>query len=278
MRNSQILSAEAASPNELREAMLDAFSDYALPMRLSQADFDLMMRQRGLDLSSSRIAVLDGEIAAIWLTSVRGGCGYLISSGTRPKYRSQGLARAMAAECLAHLRDRGVASFQTEVLRANENACGLYKSLGMTTRRKLDCYRLTAASGSPHATFERVQWESVKDQIGTLRDWAPTWQNSDAAISAISAQLICLAKFDGEALVACAVLNAANGTVHQLAVQKDARRRGLGLSLLCAAKQLSGGADLRLINVHADDAAFRAFMRRAGAEETMGQFELSMAL
>ena len=278
MRNLQILPAAAAAPSDLREAMLDAFSDYAAPMRLSQSDFDLMMRQRGLDTASSRIAVVDGVIAAIWLTSVRDGHGYLIASGTRPGRRSQGLARTMAAACLAHLRDRGVASFQTEVLRSNDSAHRLYQSLGMTIRRELDCYRLTAQPDAPPALVRSVPWKDVKDHVGALRDWAPSWQNSDAAISAISEHLTFLASFDGEMLVACTVFNAANGTVHQIAVREGARRRGKGLSLLAAAKQASGGADLRLINVDGQDAGFGALMRRAGAEETIGQYELYMAL
>ena len=156
MQNAEILPATGWSAEALREAMLDSFSDYAIPMQLSQPDFDAMMRQRGLDLPSSRVALIDGTVAAISLTSVRDGQAYLISSGTRPAYRSRGLAWAMTAGSLAYLREVGARSFQTEVLRNNELALPLYLSLGMTKLRKLDCYRITAPVNMP-SIDQRVQ-------------------------------------------------------------------------------------------------------------------------
>ena len=278
--NLKIHPATDVSVQALREAMVDAFSDYAVPLRLSQPDFDLMMRQRGLDPASSRVATIDGEVAAIWLTSVRAGRAYLISSGTRPAYRSRGLARALAKGCLAHLRETGARSFQTEVLRSNKMALPLYLSLGMAKRRRLDCYRLPSSTALPasDAVLHRVDWADIAENAVDLRDWSPSWQNSDAAIAAISDSVACLAALDGAALAAFVAVNTRTGAVHQLAVRRKSRRRGLGLHLLKAAQKAAAGADLRLINVDADDEAFRALMARAGAEETMGQFELFMPL
>ncbi len=280
VQKTEIRSANAFSAKELRDAMVDAFSDYAIPMQVSQADFDAMMRQRGLDALSSRVAIVGDEIAAIWLTSVRAGEAYLMSSGTRHAHRRKGLAAAMAEDCLRHLRATSALSFQTEVLRSNEMALPLYLSLGMAKRRRLDCYRLPASARLPAGDFaiQRVGWDEIAAQVAALRDWTPSWQNSDDAIAAISDRVTCLAIFDRAALSAFVAVNPVNGTVHQLAVREDARRRGFGLHLLSAAQEAAAGADLRLINVDGDDAGFRALMARAGAAETIGQFELFMPL
>jgi len=280
MQNAEILPATGWSAKALREAMLDSFSDYAIPMQLSQPDFDAMMRQRGLDLPSSRVALIDGTVAAIWLTSVRDGRAYLISSGTRPAYRSRGLARVMAAGSLAYLREVGARSFQTEVLRNNELALPLYLSLGMTKLRKLDCYRITAPVNMPSIDqrVQQVEWKDIAPVVGQLRDWRPSWQNSDASIAAIEEQVLCLAAYDGSDLLGYIIANPANGAFFQLAVRSDVRRQGIGIALLKALQEQAPGIALRFINISREETAFQRLMIRAGAEVTLGQFELYMPL
>ncbi len=280
MLNFEIHPAAAYSAETLREVMVDAFSDYAIPLRLDQQGFDAMMRQRGLDMGSSRVALVDGEFAAIWLTSVRDGCGYLISSGTRPAYRSRGLARQMGDASLRHMRDAGVRSFQTEVLRDNATALGLYLSLGMAKRRELDCYSIPGADRQEddHHEFQQVDWKQIANQAAGVREWAPSWQNSDQSLAAIADLLQCTALFDGSDLVAFAAINPKSGVLHQLAVRADRRRSGVALALLKELQIQAPDTGLRLINVWAGDDAARALMRRVGATETPGQFELHMPL
>ncbi|WP_167681636.1 GNAT family N-acetyltransferase [Parasedimentitalea denitrificans] len=277
----EILSATHVTFDQLHETMLSSFSDYAIPMQLSLGAFEMMMRQRGLDLHSSRVAVVDGQVAAIWLTSVRGSKGYLISSGTRPEFRSKGLARAMANDCLDYLRSTGIRSFQTEVLRDNETAAGLYYSLGMTKARALDCYTLPISQASKPGSelFEPVYWRDLAPRVAKLRDWAPSWQNNDASMEAIADQLLCVAMIDeGGELKAYAAVSPNSGTVHQLAVSKDYRRRGMARAALIAIQRQLPETPLRLINVQQDDAAFRALMTSVSATETSGQYELWLDL
>ena len=276
----EILPATHVAFDQLHETMLSSFSDYAIPMQLSLGAFEMMMRQRGLDLHSSRVAIVDGQVAAIWLTSVRGSKGYLISSGTRPAFRSKGLARAMANDCLAHLRATGIRSFQTEVLRDNETAAGLYYSLGMTQRRLLDCYSLPVlqAGETGSERFDLLQWADIATHVGAVRQWEPSWQNDDHSLAAIADQLLCLASFEDGILRAYAAVSPQSGTVHQLVVHKSARRQGLAVSLLAAVQQQLPETQMRLINVQQDDVAFKALMASVGATETAGQYELHMVL
>lgn len=260
--------------------MIDAFSDYSLPMRPSQQEFDAMMLQRGLDAASSRVAWAGQKIAGIWLTSVRGSEAYLIASGTRPAFRSRGVARAMAEDCMAYLKAAGVRSFGTEVLRGNTSAASLYTSLGMEKRRVLDCYSIAAAdppADGGHA-FRRVHWDEISPNARALRAWAPSWQNSDHSLAAIADQLLCFSRMDGSDLTAYAAVGSGTGIIHQIAVRNDARRNGVATSLLRAIQNELPGIPLRLINICQSDAAFRAFMKQAGARETAGQFELKMTI
>ncbi|WP_299876583.1 GNAT family N-acetyltransferase [uncultured Sulfitobacter sp.] len=274
----EITTAQEATNAALSSAMADAFSDYAIPMQLDEATFAFMMQQRGLDRAASRIAVIDGEIAAIWLVSIRDTFGYLISSGTRPPFRSRGMARAMAVSCLEGLRAQGVTGFQTEVLRTNETAAGLYRSLGMTVARELDCYVLSDAVEAGAAAVEGVPWSRIAAQVPALRDWRPSWQNDDPSLAAIAEDVLCLAFFDDAGLAGYGAANPATATFYQVAVRKDLRRQGVGRALLSGMQSELSGRPLRFINIAQEDAGFRAFMRACGAQDIAGQHELAMEL
>lgn len=265
---------------DLRNAMQDAFCDYAIPLRLGTGAFELMMKQRGLNRSSSRIALVDGKVVAIWLVSVRGSRAYLISSGTVPSFRSRGIARALAQDCIAGLRDMALHTFQTEVLRDNEKATALYYSLGMEQQRWLDCYVIPVQSVnlSKSHVFSRVKWREIAPLVPAILDWAPSWQNADHSLGAIAQDLMCFSAMDTTRLVAYAAVSAENGTIHQIAVRRDKRRFGIATALLCMIQSELPEIPLRLINVQHSDCAFRSLMTCLGAEETAGQYELTMPL
>ena len=115
-------------------------------------------------------------------------------------------------------------------------------------------------------------------QVATLRDWRPSWQNSDQSIAAIADTVLCLATHSGADLEGYVIANPLNGVVLQLAVRNGARRKGLGLALLGALQMQAPGQELRFINISREDDAFYALMVRAGADVTTGQFELHMRL
>lgn len=265
---------------ELCAAMNDAFSDYMVPMKLSEAGFAEMMRQRGLDEAASRIAVVGGELAAVWLVSVRGKSGYLISSGTRPDFRSRGLARALAEDCLAALKTAGIRSFQTEVIDGNEAATSLYLRMGMSISRQLDCYEIQPLAPVAPASSKPLQtdWDQISSEALSLRDWTPTWQNSDASLAAISDRIACMQIRDVNGLAAYGAVIPQAATLAQIAVRSDLRRKKLGSILIAHMQRLVPGRPLRILNAWADDAGFSGFMSSLGAVRTVGQCELRMML
>ncbi|WP_299868211.1 GNAT family N-acetyltransferase [uncultured Roseobacter sp.] len=272
----EIRSAADVQVDALRVAMNQSFSDYALPINLTAEAFDVMMRQRGLDRTASRVAIIDGEMAAIWLVSVRGAAAYLISSGTRPAYRRRGLSRALAVDCLAALKGNGATSFQTEVLIDNKQAHNLYLSLGMTTARVLDCYSLSVPKSAVRRyEVSEVSWPSVAQTAPSLQDFPPSWQNDAASLNAIADDVQCHAVFDDAGAAGYAAVISTTGTLAQIAVRQDRRRMGIAGALLSSYQDLQS---LRVINADNASGTFRAFMTSFGAEPTLGQYELKMSL
>ena len=260
--------------------MNDAFSDYAVSMTLSDSAFRMMMRQRGLHSAASRVALVADRIAAVWLVSVRGQKGYLISSGTRPEFRSRGLARALANDCLTGLRANGTRSFQTEVMDGNETAMALYRSLGMSVSRRLDCYEIAPppAPAPSSSQSSPANWTEIASEVASLRDWMPSWQNDDASLAAVSNETICLQIRDSDGLAAYAALIPQTATLAQMAVRPDRRRNCLGSIIIAELQRVMPDRPLRILNAWADDTGYTAFLSSWGAKPTVKQSELFMPL
>lgn len=253
-----------------------SFSDYAVPMHLSPRTFELMMLQRGLHKDTSRIAIVDDQVAAIWLVSVRGKASYLISSGTVPKFRRRGLARQLAADCLSGLRHRGVTGFQTEVLMDNRRAHDLYVSLGMRFARTLDCYEVPVPGEATGGHEIRdVAWTQISEDVLPLQDIEPSWQNTSASLNCIPGHVRCRAIFDEAGVVGYAAILSDSGTLAQIAVRKDKRRKGIARALI---SHWPDRTALRVINADRASNTFRSFMKSLDARQTHGQYELKMKL
>ena len=271
----EILPFDAVSEDQVRAGMQAGFSDYALPLRLNPQQFAFMMRQRGLDRAASFVAVADGAVQSVWLTAVDGARGYLIASATAPAFRGQGVARRLAERCLDHLKARQVTTFQTEVLQQNVTALALYRSLGMEPRRGLASFELEVPREAAPDGIATVAWSDIAGEVAALRDWAPSWQNDDAALARVADALRCVAIREGAALAGYAAFIPSTGTLAQIAVRPDRRRRGIGKSLLRA---LNASSPLRLLNAQEDDAGFAAFLLAAGGRPIIGQWELHVTL
>ncbi|MEM9104916.1 MAG: GNAT family N-acetyltransferase [Pseudomonadota bacterium] len=273
--------AKDISDKDLCDAMNDAFSDYVVPPpRLSLEGFQQMMSQRGLIRSCSLVATENEEVAAIWLVSVRGDKAYLIASGTRPKFRSKGIARRLADACLSDLVKTGISTFQTEVMDGNDIAAGLYFSLGMTVSRQLDCYDIPEppAAEPRSSNVAAADWRDILAAAPALRSWEPSWQNNDLSVGSISGNLHCARIDDDKGLAAYAALIPQSATLAQIAVRPDCRRRKLGTAIVANLKEKLPDRPLRILNAQAGDSEFSGFMQALGASKTVVQRELCMRL
>ncbi len=272
--NPKIVSAERVSLEDLRQAMNSAFSDYTVPMQLTRQSFAFMLKQRGFDRQASRVAIVERQIAAIWLVSLRGRYSYLVASGTVPAFRRLGLAWRLADDCLVHLRQRDTVSFQTEVMADNSKAFELYASLGMKTARTLQCYDVPPLpSTDAPGMVRKVPWREIQSDATAMIELEPSWQNDIASVSAVADEAQCWAISDNLGLAAYAVILPTNNTLAQICVRKDRRRERIGSSLLHTCQ---AGDTLRLLNVDVSSTEFQSFLGSVGAVPTVRQFELTM--
>ncbi len=280
MTQSNIVAATEIPREHLREAMNVAFSDYAVPMQLTQDAFDRLLAQRGFVPEVSRVAIVNGEVAAFWLVGRRGDAGYLISSGTCPAHRGKGLSTEIGLAVLACLRGDGATSLQMEVLENNVVAQSLYKRLGLTQHRQLGCCHIMPPKDVPPSVYSIVTrpWSETAAFAESAQDWAPSWQHSSESLAALGEDVMCLCAEKGQQVIGCVAVITSTLTVAQIAVDPRFRRQGVARALLAACGEALEAEELRLINFDAGDAGFSSFVSTLDTRPRVGQYELHMLL
>lgn len=280
MTSSNVVAATEIPREQLREAMNVAFSDYAVPMQLPQDAFDRLLAQRGFVPEVSRVAMLDGEVAAFWLLGRRGDAAYLISSGTRPAHRGKGLSTEIGLAVLACLRGDGATSLQMEVLENNVVAQSLYKRLGLTQHRQLGCCHFLPPKGVQPNGYSIVArpWSETADFAESAQDWAPSWQHSSESLVALEQDVMCLCAVKDQQVIGCVAVITSTLTVAQVAVDPRFRRQGIARALLAVCAEALEAEELRLINFDAGDTGFSRFVSTFETRPRVGQYELHMRL
>jgi ribosomal protein S18 acetylase RimI-like enzyme len=243
---------------DLHAALLDAFSDYAIPLQPSKAQFETLLNTRGFDADASMVACCGGEIAAFWNVANRASRAYLISSGTRVAHRGKGLAGQLGEASIAAAKCQGNKSFWLEVIEGNSSAERLYARLGFNLERKLDSYTLNHPEPKLSGC-RRVDWPTCRATLQRVSSWQPSWQNSSETIT--NTPLTCFLHDNG------AIAIGQGGLIHQIAAKTPDTLQ----ALLAAA---ATGGLLRLINMDAADQMLRATLEGLGAELLLRQSEM----
>lgn len=246
----------------LHGAMLDAFSDYIVPLQPDADMFKAALNSRGFDPEASFVAVEDDEVIGFWNVATRNAKRYLISSGTRVGHRGRGLAFRLGTTAIRAAGNAGIESFWLEVIEGNAGAEHLYRKMGFDVTRKLDCYRLDHPSPD-RSSCRLSDLATVAHTIQRYATWEPTWQNATETIS--GANTTCFLHEKGGAIIG------AGGLVHQIAAGEPA-----ALADLLAAAATAGA--LTLVNVDSADRELRSLLQALGADRFIVQSEMRLSV
>ena len=287
---------EGQSSETLYQAFMEAFADYAVPINVTMDDFLAMQRRRGVSYAAS-VGAFDGDRIAGFIFNGDGDwkgrrCAYDAGTGVLPAYRGGGLSGALAAESLRLLRTLGFERWLLEVLVDNEKAIRTYRKAGFTTTRRFSCPDGSVPDAAAHlsdlAAAARVRIGPLMDRdvsrFASWRIWEPSWQNSDASLARTPETLRLLGAWDaaashyGDEEPVGYIVATAKGSVFQLAVRPDARRRGIGRTLVAALAALTPGHKVRCVNVQADDEATLGLLAGMGISGGPDQWEMELEL
>jgi GNAT superfamily N-acetyltransferase len=227
-------------------AFADAFSDYVVKLAPTREQLLEMLTRRGYVPEASVGMFEDGRLVAFTLNGVEGHRAYDSGTGVVISHRRRGLGRGIMEASMDLLRARGCTSYVLEVIDANTRAAEMYRTLGFTVTRGLQCWSLAADAVKPAATTAAFQ---------------PSWQNSDASVARAQDAHVVLGDEGGSL-----ILFPGNGDIAQL--------RGAIDSALLKEAAKRAGKPLRIMNVDERDRAMAAFLEMAGATKTVRQLEM----
>lgn len=289
--------------DELACAFELAFSDYAVPMRMSGEALAAMQLRRGYQPAHSFGAFSAGALIGFSLTCVDGSDAYGSGTGVAPAFRRGGLARRLVEAAIGSCAAAGLRGFVLEVLEENTAAAALYRRFGFVETRRLQCWAYAApaveeAAGGASSVLlslrapEPALVAALCAEVAAERErgaaLAPSWQSSLASIRRAPEPHLTLADEHGLAIVFPRTAD-----LPLLYVRPGARRRGHGRRLLGAAHAAldelaalapggtasSGAArPLRLLNLDEREASISAFLSAVGATRTVRQLEMRRPL
>jgi ribosomal protein S18 acetylase RimI-like enzyme len=249
----------------MTEAFNDAFSDYDIPANYSVEYLTNLVMRRGYrpDLA---VGAFDGErLAGFVFNCLDGDEAYNSGTGVVISHRREGIARQLMQRSIDTLPAK---RYTLEVIETNHRAIALYRSLGFEEPRRFQCWTFSSSEKTKAKELANVDL----DAIASHADMPLSWQNSLASIRRARESHVVLGDDRG-----AIVFFPHTGDVPLLAVRRDARRQGIGTSLLNAAATRSA-KPLRIMNIddRADDIA--AFLTAVGAKPLVRQIEMMRKL
>ncbi|HEY9177511.1 MAG TPA: GNAT family N-acetyltransferase [Flavipsychrobacter sp.] len=264
---------------EITACMNTAFAEYEIPIQWTKESLLQKIRTEDINLSLSAGAFDDGTLAGVILMGADQGNSGVWDGGTGvlPAYRGQKLTERMFAYILPQLKQRGAKLMLLEVLENNKGAYKVYERLGFTPTRLLHAYKgnITPVNAGIYEIETLTEYDA--DELLNLCDWQPAWQQMNQRITnrGDTVTTICI-KEDGE-IAAYAHYDAAARRVHQFAVAKQHRRKGMGAALFQHIAE--GNAEpFLIINIDAGCEATNTFLQAVGLERHISQYEMVMEL
>ena len=227
------VSATQFSVAQLTAILCDCFEDYLVPVTLSVEVFVQRFSAEGLSLLDSCIWLEGDTPAAMAVVARRGDEARLAAFALRPAYRGKGVGRQLMTSLLAALRGQGVRRMWLEVIRDNQAAVALYRSLGFEVRHGLCGYVSTQTGNGGGSGLQDDEVLALIRRAGAEVNGQLPWLMDPLTFSTLPCQALSLER---QAFAVLATLTS-RPQLQFLWVEPAARGRGLGREMLMALAQ-----------------------------------------
>ncbi|WP_312651643.1 GNAT family N-acetyltransferase [Aminipila sp.] len=276
-------SLEKINHETLQKAFLEAFSDYQVKIDLPFWKFEQMLQRKGFNPKMSIGAFENDRLVGFVLNGFRMWNGketvYDIGTGIIGEYRRQGLTSDMLLHIKKLLKGKRVEQYLLEVLKENQAAIQLYQKQGFTVEREFSCFQLDKAEFMSTTTCKVEKTAQLDlDQLKEFWDFKPSWQNLIESICAIPEAFSYLVARVDETIAGYGVIDKRTGDIPQIAVNRDYRGRGIAGSILTKLLENTASENISVINVEAESKSVEKFLKKAGFEFEVGQYEMLLKL
>lgn len=271
----EINTLDGVTTAEITGTFNAAFSDYVVPLMLSEADVGSKIQLENIVLPYSAGAFSDGKLVGFILIGTDGIVAYNAGTGVIPDWRGQNLTQKMYDFLLPLLAEKGIAQHRLEVIVGNVKAIKVYEQIGFTTTRKVTCFKGKVAPARNHgAAIRPIAFGDITNPE-RFWDFIPTYQNALDVVLRMPQLHRTFGAFDGDNLVGYIVFATASLRIKQFGVAENYRRKGIGQQLFEHVQQADFSKDVSLINV--DDASKSIeFLKSIGLTQTVSQLEMQL--
>ena len=273
---------ENISTEKLLEVFNSSFSDYVVPFCLTQAQLEDKIKSDSIKLEFSVGAFEDDQLIAFVLhgydTIDNLKIAYNAGTGVVPAKRGNKLTAKLYEYILPILHENDIDKLLLEVITINEPAIKTYKNIGFKIIRELNCYKGSLNITDTSNDFEIRELQAYDWQkLQSFWDLKPSWQNSITAVEKLKKSNISIGVYDGEKLLGYTIFNPKIKRIHQLSVDKNYRRKGVGRQLL-AHIATNYGKDISAINIDNTSEETLKFMTNLGLDIYIKQYEMESPL
>lgn len=208
------------------------FEGYSIPIHFEAVTFLNMLRKDGIDLTASRVLIVDEESSGIALIARRGTlhASRLAAMGIASEMRGRGAGSWFMEQLIEEARQREEREMWLEVIEQNEPAVNLYQKCGFQIIRRL---------------FGFIRQNAVEEEKGPLQEIDPRemgrlisqhglsdlpWQLSGDSLAEMNPPARAYRK--GPAYVAISNPEAERVVIWSLLVEEQSRGKGFGADLL----------------------------------------------
>ncbi len=161
MHDFEILPGDRVPAPELHQAFVEAFADYLIgPFQVPLEQWPGFLARQAIDLGLSRVARLDGRVAAFAFVAPRTPTRWRLGTmGAVPAARGSGAAPVLLDDFVRRAQQAGVQIVELEVFAQNERAARLYAGRGFQVVQSLHGYeRVAPTEGErPHDATDDVR-------------------------------------------------------------------------------------------------------------------------
>lgn len=267
---------------KLLEVFNLSFSDYLVPLRLTQEQLEDKIKNDSIKLEFSVGAFEDNQLVAFIVHGydVIDNLKIVYNAGTGviPTKRGNKLTRELYDYAFPILHEHGIDKVLLEVITTNEPAIRIYKNTGFKITRELDCFKGSINIANANNEFQiremgKYDWQKLR----SFWDFQPSWQNNNTAVEKLQQSNISIGIYDGETLLGYTIFNPKIKRLHQLSVDKNYRKRGIGQQLL---NHISThfGSEISITNIDSTSKETLQFLSGVGLNVYVKQYEMELIL
>jgi ribosomal protein S18 acetylase RimI-like enzyme len=252
-----------------------SFENYLVPIRLDSFQFLNMLRKDTIDLTASRVLLIEDEPSGIALIARRGWTSRLAAMGITNEMRGKRAGTWFMEQLIHEACNRKDQEVVLEVIEQNEPAVRLYQQSGFRTVRRLISLICKDAKEKEKSDLQEIDLREMGRLISQYGLPDLPWQLSAETIALMNPPVHGLKK--GVAYIAISNPDVEHVVIWSLLVEPSARGNRLAVDLLNTVMAHHAGKTWHVPAILPEE--FGPLFERAGFQrEELSQWQMKLSL